>query len=232
MVSHSNTLDHHHPSSFTQSPLAQASHKEPGGHGVLLHNISWQQYEDLLTVLGDRPSTRIAYDDGTLEIMTPLPEHGYFKQTIGLAVNDIADELEMDYDSYGSTTWKSELKKAGVEPDDCFYIQNEPLIRGKLTFDLIVDPPPDFVIEIDVTSKSLERFSIYARLGVPEIGRYGDGLLSIHLLDGEHYFKSPTSLAFPKLPVQELPQIISEYRPKGKRAMRRAFRQWARQHGA
>ena len=203
MVSNPTTVDAPSP-----VPLSASLQDTQVGHSVLLHNISWQQYEELLEILGDRPSTRIAYDNGTLEIMTPLPEHEYFKQSLGLAVNDIADELEMDYDSYGSTTWKKELKKAGAEPDDCFYIQNEPLIRGKLAFDLTVDPPPDLVIEIDYTSKSLERLPIYARLGVPEIWRYCEGVLTIYLLDGASYRESPTSLAFPQLPIQELPQII------------------------
>ena len=197
---------------------------------IVLNHISWQQYEVLLETLGDRSSTRMAYDDGSLEIMTPLPEHEYFSDSLGDAVKDIADELDIDYDCYGSTTWKQELKKAGVEPDQCFYIQNEPLIRGKLSFDLATDPPPDLAIEVDYSSKSLARFPIYARLGVPEIWRYDDGKLTIHLLDGDQYYESKTSLAFPNLPIQELPQLIRDYLPQGKRAMRRAFRDWARKN--
>ncbi|NEQ99414.1 MAG: Uma2 family endonuclease [Cyanothece sp. SIO2G6] len=197
------------------------------GTSVVLNNISWQQYERLLEILGDRPATRLTYDNGFLEIMTPLPDHEYFKQTIGLAVNDIAEALEMDCDSYGSTTWRKELGQAGIEPDDCFYIQNEPLIRGKLEFDLTTDPPPDLAIEIDYSSKSLNRFPIYARLGIPEIWRYEAGILTVHLLEHGVYRESKTSLAFPMLIVQELPSLIEAYRPHGKRAMRRAFRQWA-----
>ncbi|MGF1515839.1 MAG: Uma2 family endonuclease [Elainellaceae cyanobacterium] len=199
------------------------------GTSVVLKNVSWQQYEGLLEVLGDRPSSRIAYDDGALEIMTPLPDHEYFSDSLADAVKDIADELDMDYDCYGSATWRRELKKAGVEPDQCFYIQNEPLIRGQLEFDLATDPPPDLAIEVDYSSKSLNRFPIYARLGVPEIWRYDKGVLTIYLLDGDGYRESEASLAFPVLPVQELPSLIQEYRPQGKRLMRRAFRQWARE---
>ncbi|MEM9219261.1 MAG: Uma2 family endonuclease [Cyanobacteria bacterium P01_F01_bin.150] len=200
------------------------------GDRIVLNHISWQQYEVLLETLGDRSSTRMAYDDGVLEIMNPLPEHEYFSDSIGDAVKDIADELDIDYDCYGSTTWKRELKKAGVEPDQCFYIQNESLIRGKLTFDLNNDPPPDLAIEVDYYSKSLARFPIYARLGVPEIWRYDNGKLTIHILDGDQYRESKASLAFPTLPVQEIPQLIRDYLPQGKRAMRRAFRAWVREH--
>jgi Uma2 family endonuclease len=88
----------------------------------------------LLDNLGDHRAARIAYDNGTLEIMTPLPEHEYFKEVIGVAVQDIADELKIDYESYGSTTWRKRIKMAGLEPDNCFYTQQEALVRDR--FDL------------------------------------------------------------------------------------------------
>ncbi|MGB3613506.1 MAG: Uma2 family endonuclease, partial [Elainellaceae cyanobacterium] len=105
----------------------------------------------------------------------------------------------------------------------------EPLIRGQLEFDLATDPPPDLAIEVDYSSKSLNRFPIYARLGVPEIWRFNEGILTIHLLDKTSYRESDASLAFPMLPVQELPGLIQTYRLQGKRLMRRAFRQWVRE---
>jgi Uma2 family endonuclease len=197
---------------------------------VVLHNVSWEQYETFLEASGDRPSARMAYDNGTLEIMTPLPEHEYFKEAIGDAVKDAAEELEIDYESYGSTTWRKQIKLAGVEPDNCFYFQNEAIVRGRLDLDLSQgDPPPDLVLEIDMTSKSLDRFPIYARLGVPEIWSYDSGVLKIyHLQDGE-YVSAQLSLALPQLPVQELPQLIEDHRQAGRRAIRKAVREWARQ---
>jgi Uma2 family endonuclease len=115
---------------------------------VILHNISWEQYENFLKDLGDRSSARMAYYDGTLEIMPPLPEHEYFKEAIGDAVKDAAEELEIDYESYGSTTWRKQVKSAGAEPDNCFYFRSEALIRGRLDLDLCRgDPPPDLVLE-------------------------------------------------------------------------------------
>lgn len=194
---------------------------------VVLHNISWQQFENLLVDLGESRAARVAYDDGTLEIMTPLPEHEYYKEALGDAIKDIAEVLDQDYESLGSTTWKREIKKAGVEPDNCFYFQNEPKIRGKLEYDLNQDPPPDLALEIDVTSKSLSRFSIYARLGVPEIWCYDSGELKIYQLQNEGYIEVETSQVFPTLPVQELPALIEQYRPQERRAMRRAVREWA-----
>jgi Uma2 family endonuclease len=197
---------------------------------VVLHNVSWEQYETFLEASGDRPSARMAYDNGTLEIMTPLPEHEYFKEAIGDAVKDAAEELEIDYESYGSTTWRKQIKLAGVEPDNCFYFQNEAVVRGRLDLDLSKgDPPPDLVLEIDMTSKSLDRFPIYARLGVPEIWSYDSGALKIYHLQNEEYISAQLSLALPQLPIQELPQLIESHRKAGRRAIRKAVREWARQ---
>jgi Uma2 family endonuclease len=197
---------------------------------VLLYNVSWEQYETFLEASGDRSSARMAYDNGTLEIMTPLPEHEYFKEAIGDAVKDAAEELEIDYESYGSTTWRKQIKLAGVEPDNCFYFQNEAIVRGRLDLDLSQgDPTPDLVLEIDMTSKSLDRFPIYARLGVPEIWSYDSGALKIYHLHNGEYVSAQLSLALPQLPIQELPQLIEAHRQAGRRAIRKAVREWARQ---
>ncbi|WP_414542717.1 Uma2 family endonuclease [Nostoc sp. CCY0012] len=195
---------------------------------VVLYNISWQQFENLLQDLGESRAARIAYDDGNLEIMTPLPEHEHYKEVISDLVKDIADTLDLDYESYGSTTWKRESRMAGLEPDNCFYFQNEAVIRGRLDLDLNQDPPPDLALEIDVTSKSLNRFPIYARLGVPEIWCYDSGELKIYLLQNGEYVESETSLVFPSLPIRELPRFIEENRTEGRRAMRKAVRGWVR----
>lgn len=201
---------------------------QPRADRVVLYDISWQQFENLLVNLGESRSARVAYDRGILEIMTPLPEHEYYKETIGIAIQDIAEVLEEDYESLGSTTWKREIEKAGVEPDNCFYFQNESKIRGKLQFDLNQDPPPDLVLEIDVTSKSLDRFPIYARLGVPEIWCYDSGELKIYQLEGENYIEVETSSIFPTIPVRELPRLIEKHRSTGRRSLRKAVREWAR----
>ncbi|MBD2692791.1 Uma2 family endonuclease [Anabaena catenula] len=197
---------------------------------VMLYNISWQQFENLLQDLGESRAARVAYDDGTLEIMTPLPEHEYYKEVISDAVKDIGEELDLDYTSLGSTTWKKQREMAGVEPDNCFYFQNEALIRGRLDLDLRRDPPPDLVLEIDVTSKSLNRLPIYARLGVPEIWCYDSGELKIYLLQDGEYVESEKSLVFPSLEIRELPKLIEQNRANGRRAIRKAVREWVRRN--
>ena len=86
-----------------QIPIQQI--QVPAGHQVLLRDVSWDEFEAILQELGDHRSTRVAYCDGILEITTPLPEHEYFKQAISIAIEDIAETLELDYESYGSTIW-------------------------------------------------------------------------------------------------------------------------------
>jgi len=201
----------------------------PPGQRLLLHNVSWVEFEAILAELGEHRSTRIAYDHSLLEIMAPLPEHEYFKQSLSIAIEDIAEVLEQNYESYGSTTWRKQAEQAGLEPDNCFYFQNEAQVRGKLTFDLSQDPPPDLALEVDFASKSLNRFPIYQRLGIPEIWCYDQGQLRVYLLQADGYHLSTQSQVFPTLRVQELPQLIHAHRDRGRLALRRAIRVWARE---
>lgn len=197
---------------------------------VVLHDICWEQFESLLTTLGDKRVARIAYDQGNLEIMTPLPEHEIYKETISDAIKDIAEVLDQEFTSLGSTTWKRKIQEVGVEPDNCFYFQNEARVRGKLQFDLNSDPPPDLVLEIDLTNKSLNRFPIYARLGVPEIWTYDQGQLTIYQLQRDETYQAVTaSSIFPALPIQELPRILEQNQNQGRLTLRKTVREWASQ---
>ncbi|MBD2776936.1 Uma2 family endonuclease [Iningainema tapete] len=196
---------------------------------ILLKNVSWQEFEDILVEMGNNRPTRIAYDRGNLEIVMPLPEHEYFKDIISDLIKDLAEELDLDYECLGSTTWKRFDQLAGVEPDNCFYIQSESLIRSKLpNIDLDCAPPPDLALEIDITSKSIDRQPIYARLRVPEIWRYDQGIIQIYHLQAGEYKVASSSLAFPKFPVEEIPDFIQQNMNLGRRALRKAFRAWVK----
>ena len=199
------------------------------GQSLPLREVSWAEFEAILAELGQHRNTRIAYSNGLLEIMAPLPEHKYFKQSISIAIENIAEVLEQDYESYGSTTWRRQAEQAGLEADNCFYFQNEAQVRGKLEFDLSQDPPPDLALEIDITRKSLARFPIYARLDVPEIWCYDTGKLTIYLLQQEQYVEVTQSRVFPALNIQALPQLIEAHRDRGRLALRRAIRAWVKQ---
>ena len=195
---------------------------------LYLDGVSWELYEHLLKVVGNRP-LRLTYDNGELEIMSPLPEHEMAKEVIADCVKVILEETRTPRVSLGSTTFRRKLKKKGLEPDSCFYIKNRSQIAGKKRIDLPQDPPPDLAIEIDVTSRSIARLPIYAALGVPEVWRYdGKRLICLTLYSGE-YGESEHSLAFPKLRPQELVQFIGIAEKEGDQtAAIVACRSWVR----
>jgi len=197
------------------------------GQSVLLSGMTWSQFEEILAELGEHRANRIAYDQGMLEIMVPLPEHEYFKSSIGDLIQDLAEELGIEYECFGSTTWKKQEKMAGAEPDECFYIQSLPAILGRLDIDLNQDPPPDLVLEVDMTNKSLNRLQIYSRLGVPEVWRYDQGQLWLYHLV-EEYVETESSLTFPEFPVKRIPDFVKQNLMTGRTALRRRFREWVR----
>lgn len=136
---------------------------------TILHNISWETFETLLRETGENRGSRFAYDCGTLEIMTPLFEHENPKSNFANFIVALAEELAIEVKSAGSTTLKRKIVNRRIEPDNCYYIQNEPAVKGRQELDLESDPPPDLAIEIDITSSSVDKLGIYSALGVPEL---------------------------------------------------------------
>lgn len=175
--------------------------KIQAGQQLFLDNVSWQQLDDFLTEFGEHPAVRLSYSHGLLEIMVPLPEHEKAKEIIGDMVKILLNEQGRNYESLGSTTLKNAQMTQAVEPDACFYIQNQAAIIGKERLDLTLDPPPDLAIEIDLTSRT--RLEHYQRLGVLELWRYCSNGLEIHLLQGGQYITSEQSPTFPNLPIIE-----------------------------
>lgn len=199
----------------------------PPGHRVMFHSVTWQEFEAILTELGEHRATRLAYSQGTLEIRMPLPKHEKAKVIIGDLVKILLEELEIDCEAFGSTTFKREDMAQGVEPDDSFYIQNHAKMIGKERIDLKVDPPPDLAIEVDVTSKT--QLNAYLTLGVLELWKYEDGELQINILQDGKYIQSELSPNFPNLPIlQAIPQFIQQSQNIGRSPALRAFRQWVK----
>lgn len=179
---------------------------EPGER-VTLQPVSWQRFEEVLTQLGDRRLPRIAYADQTLEIMAPLPEHERSKVLIADLVKLLLKAQKRRWEPLGSTTFKREEMLAGIEPDDCFYIENYQAVIGKDRIDLTVDPPPDLAIETDVTSKT--ELSAYQALGVSELWIYAKGKLKINVLENGEYRQVLSSPTFPDFAVINLiPQFV------------------------
>ena len=201
---------------------------------VVLQNISWQSYQSLIRDFDQEPAIRLTYAHGALEIRKPLVPHETYKKLIGRLIEAATEELDLEIRSLGSRTCKREDLQSGLEPDQCYYIQNEPQVRGLDQIDLSQLPPPDLAVEIDITRSSLDRFAIYQALGVPEIWRY-DGthlqiylLQEIYLLQAGQYVERSHSHALPSLAAANILQLLNLYQTTPENALVRQFRQWIR----
>ncbi|MCL6752413.1 Uma2 family endonuclease [Nostoc sp. CCCryo 231-06] len=193
---------------------------------TVLNNVSWETFEALLRDTGEDRGSRFAYDCGVLEIMTPLFEHENPKIQFDRLIFALAVELKIKIRSAGSTTLKRKTITKGIEPDTCYYIQNEPAIRGKQELDLKTDPAPDLAVEIDITSSSVNKLNIYAALGVAELWRYnGEGLKFYQLIESQ-YIEIKLSIAFPLISVSDMNRFIQQSKTMDEIDLVLSFRAW------
>lgn len=197
-----------------------------------LNGVSWQFYETCLAEIGDR-RVRLSYRHGNIEMMSPSEEHERFKHLLSRLINTATEELNIPIRGAGSTTWRREDIDAGLEPDECYYIQHEPQVRGRDDVDLEVDPPPDLAVEIEITKSALDRMAIYASLGVPEVWRFDGQTLSVHALgeDGQ-YHQRDRSPSLPFLPPAELTRFLKARNDTDETTWIRSFQTWVREHVA
>jgi Uma2 family endonuclease len=196
---------------------------------VVLQNVSWETYEHLLADHGDAPAPRFTFDRGMLEIMSPSSEHEEYRQALTLLVEMLADGLGMDIRNLGSTTFKRSQLERGFEADACFYVQSAERMHGKTPIDPAVDPAPDLVIEIEITTSALNKLPIYAAFHVPEIWRYDGARLLVLLLSGTEYIESRKSLAFPKVSADDLSRLVYQSTILKRREWLRQLRNWLRE---
>lgn len=197
----------------------------PAGATLQLAGVSWDEYEELLSEIGDsRPGLRLSYSEGRLQVMTLTPEHEEYKESIYSLARLLAEETNTVLETRGSTTYRRRRKMKGVEPDTSFYVQNAAQMIGKRKIDLEVDLPPDVVVEIDVSNESLSKFPIYAALGVSEIWLYDGQLARMYELAGENYQEIARSLAFPLLTNAALTDFLAQSKTSGQTAALAAFR--------
>ena len=198
------------------------------GQRFLLLDVGWETYQSLRAAIGDRP-VHITYDRGRLELMVPSDLHERFKKLIDRMLSVIAEEWDIPLRSQGSTTFHNEALGRGVEPDECYYIQNEPVVRGRDEIDSETDPPPDLAIEIDISSSSLNRLDIYAALKVPELWRFDGENLSVWVLGADgRYRSSQESSAIPSLFPGDLVAHLARRNELDELAWIREFRNWVR----
>lgn len=203
-------------------PVASAEQR------VILHGIRWQTYEDLLSQNLGNSGTHFAFDRGNLEIMTLSPRHELLKHALALLVEVLAEEFEIDVIGFGSTTFRRSDLQQGFEPDACFYIEHAAQMQGKEAIDLHIDPPPDLVIEIDITHPSLNKFPIFHALGIQEVWHFDGELVSIFTLQNEGYLPVRESPTFPHVTTQLLAEWVENSTLLKRTEWLRRIRSWAR----
>ena len=197
---------------------------------VVLRGVTWEDYSRLLAGFAELPTVRLTYDRGVLEIMAPLYRHDFSSRFLGLIVHVLTDELNLPFASGGATTLRRRRRRRGLEPDECFWIANEPRVHGRQRINLRINPPPDLAIEVDVTHSSLDRMAIYAALRVPEVWRLDVTGLTFHVLQPSgDYAASATSRSFPWLTSADLAGFLALLGQVEENALLRQFRTWIQQ---
>ena len=179
-----------------------------GERRVVFNNITWQGYQQLLSILGEKRNSRVTFDRGILEITMPLEEHEFSGRLIELFVRILVVELGLKIKTMGSTTLDRSDLDRGAEPDNAYYIQNQPLVAGRKV-DLATDPPPDLVVEVDITHTDINKPVLYASMGVPEFWRYDGREWRIYQLQGTAYLEVANSPTFPIVSKEKLYEFLA-----------------------
>jgi Uma2 family endonuclease len=205
--------------------LAESIYKE---QRFLLPGVAWQTYL-ALREQSENEHVRMTYDQGVLEMMTPSKRHEQFGYLIGRLIDVWTEELEIDVQSCRTVTFKREDLQRGLEPDNCYYIAHEPLVRDKAELDLSTDPPPDLAVEIDLGALITDKMPLYAAFKVPEVWRYDGQKLTVHVLNPEgKYVSSQFSVNFPQLPPAEIARVLQKVGSTSDTGLVRSFRKWVR----
>lgn len=189
----------------------------------------WAGYQKILEVFEDRP-IRVTYDRGRLEIMSPSRKHEHLKKLLGHMIESVMVERDVDFTCGGSTTFRRQDLDRGLEPDDCYWISSYPAVADMEQWDPAVHPPPDLVIEAEVSRSALDRMGIYAALGVPEVWRVrADGTVEVHRLDeAGRYQAQARSGIFPWLSLEEISRHLRQAGQMSDAKLLRSFREWVR----
>ena len=185
------------------------THKPIGEQRVVFHNLSWDNYLQIFNALPQRRSSRLTYDGSTLEITMPLEDHEFALRLIEFFIRILVSEMGLEMKTMGSTTINRQDLERASEPDCAYYIQNQSKVIGR-NVDFENDPPPDLVVEVDITNTDINKNKLYAAMGVPEFWRYNGEILKVFQLDNGEYRESKNSLTFPFIEKEDLYRFLTE----------------------
>lgn len=195
---------------------------------VVMENVPWAVYLGLVEN-SDGRHTRIAYDQGVMEIMSPSRVHETEGHLIGRMVEAFTEEAGLPLDSVASTTFKRDDLERGFEADESYYIANAAAVRHLDEIDLSIHPAPDLVIEVDISRSSMKKFAIFSSLSIPEVWRYDGERLHVFVLNSAGEFDSvEQSTVLPGFPAQDVPRWLAMRRTTDQNQLIRAFRREVR----
>lgn len=208
-----------------ESPMTTDGGVMTPSQRFVVHRSSWQTYQTLLKAFEDSP-VRLTFDRGELELMSPSGPHERLKKLLDRLITAAAEELELPLRSQGSTTFAREELNRGLEPDECYYIEHEPDVRGR--DDVGSDaPPPDLAIEVEVSRTALDRLGIYADLGVPEVWRLrGTEIVVLRREHSGHYQEVDRSEIFPQIPRSVFTDLLDRRFETTELKLVRELRRW------
>lgn len=189
--------------------VVPVEHQALGEKRVSVSGLTWVAYQKILYALPEGRSTRLTYDHGTLEITMPLEEHEYASELIGLFIRILVGVMGLKLKSLRSTTLERPDLDRSAEPDNAYYIQHQAQVAGRKV-DLSQDPPPDLVVEVDITHTDIAKDRLYASMGVPEFWRYNGQVWRIFQLQGEAYQELDRSPTFDWVNKEDLYQFLEQ----------------------
>lgn len=184
-------------------PKPAISQPTVGEKRVVLSGLSWEAYTQFLDALPPSRGSKLTYDNGLLEITMPLEDHEFAGRLIERFILTLVEVFGLRIKTMGSTTLNYPYLKKGAEPDNAYYIQNQYLVKGR-NVDFSVDPPPDLVVEVDITHTDIQKNQFYAGLGVPEFWRFNGKDWRIYQLQGDVYVEVALSPTFPQASKEQL----------------------------
>lgn len=180
-----------------------------GEKRVTLYDVTWDGYLQILAALPDSRGSRLTYDQGRLEISMPSEDHEFYLRLIERFIIVLVYELGMKMKTMGSTTMNFEQQQRSSEPDCAYYFQNQPTVAGRKV-DFAVDPPPDLVVEVDISHADIDKNRLYSAFGVPELWRYDGRRLSIFVLVDSNYEEQQQSPTFPRVTKEDLYDFLAQ----------------------
>ncbi|KAI9131126.1 Uma2 family endonuclease [Acaryochloris sp. CCMEE 5410] len=213
----------------TQQPVVKIPKTLPAEQRLTLNNIDWKTYENILAAFGEHRAVRLHYSAGVLELMVPLEAHENPSDVIGVFIRTLAFESGQNIKGMASTTLRRKELLKGAEPDRGYYIQNESVVRGR-TVDLDVDPPPDLVVEVDISHTDINKNDLYAQMGVPELWRFDGQILRIYQLEQGQYQDAPVSPTFPWVPLERFYHFLQQCKTVGETPAYRELKTWVQDH--